>query len=782
MLMKKLTLVLLTFGILGVAGAVLAEDDAAKPKEKGFFERLDNFGKSIFGGILPGDSSKKKEKDAIVAPKPESKTGVRKPSLDASADEVDVPKAANRRAGSILTGPEAQERVSSSDANASTVDSTPTSDVMSAPPGQTTTAKSSRVGANLIQDVPSANSAIPRIPDEPAPAVPAAQSASRPLHERLAAARESVFTNNESPAETNSKPIAPSDRASEPPQPSPAAPALVAQRTKPENDVAEPVIDPMAKTSPAKDDKAASPPIENKSPQPQTTSTPVAVEKTPEARTDADGSLLVARKGPVLSVETLGPRRIAVGKESTYEVVLTNSGEVAGEDLIVYVSLPEWAEVVGAQASTGAAQAVSSETTDRSVQWKLGRLNANGRERLSLRIIPRQSKPFDLAVRWQYKPVASQAMIEVQEPKLALQLEGPRDVLFGKKEVYRLKLANTGNGAADNVVIMLMPIGGGENVPATHRIGGLAAGAEKTLDVELTARQAGHLTIQVDARAEGGVHAELSERVFVRRADLKLEVEGPKMQFVGVTTSYAVRVRNPGTATAKNLNISIVLPSGMKYLSGVDDAKLDQSGKLCWKLASLKPDAEQTYLLKCSLGAAGASRVTATIAADDELTATADMTTQIDAVANLTMDVKNPEGPVAVGDEATYEVRIRNRGTRAADGVEVFAYFSRGIEPTTAEGGPNRIEPGQVIFQPVTTLAPGAEMVFSIRARAEVAGTHVFRAETHCKPLSSRLICETNNLYYADASVAQQTSPESHNAGQRLRDAMRPIPHALPSE
>ena len=60
------------------------------------------------------------------------------------------------------------------------------------------------------------------------------------------------------------------------------------------------------------------------------------------------------------------------------------------------------------------------------------------------------------------------------------------------------------------------------------------------------------------------------------------------------------------------------------------------------------------------------------------------------------MDVKDPQGPVAVGDEATYEVRVRNRGTKEAEGVEVFAYFSRGIEPTGAEGGPNRLGPGQV--------------------------------------------------------------------------------------
>jgi hypothetical protein len=184
---------------------------------------------------------------------------------------------------------------------------------------------------------------------------------------------------------------------------------------------------------------------------------------------------------------------------------------VAADELVVFVSLPEWAEVVGAQASVGAAQANAAGRAAEMVRWKLGRLDAMGRERLTLRIVPRQSRPFDLAVRWEYKPVASQAAIEVQEAKLSLQLEGPREVLYGKREVYRLKLTNVGNGAAENVAIMLMPIGGGENVPARHKIGTLTAGEEKSLDVELTARQAGNLTIQVDAHADGNVRTELCE-------------------------------------------------------------------------------------------------------------------------------------------------------------------------------------------------------------------------------------------------------------------------------
>jgi uncharacterized repeat protein (TIGR01451 family) len=304
----------------------------------------------------------------------------------------------------------------------------------------------------------------------------------------------------------------------------------------------------------------------------------------------------------------------------------------------------------------------------------------------------------------------------------------------------------------------MTPIGAGENVRASHSVGLLAAGEEKVLDVELTARQAGQLTIQAEARADGGAHAELAEKVLVRRAAVKLDVEGPKMQFVGAVAGYAVRVRNPGTATARNLRLSILLPAGAKYLSGIEDARFDPGqNKLEWMVESLGPEVEQTFALKCRLEAAGPSRLRLSAIGDDDVAATAETVAEVEAVADLVMDVRDPAGPTPVGEEAVYEVRLRNRGTKEAQGVEVFGYFSHGIEPTAAEGLPNRLAPGQIVCQPIDLLRPGEEVVLKIHARAEVAGSHIFRSEVHCKPLSIRLVRETTNLYYADGPAAQPT-------------------------
>ena len=120
------------------------------------------------------------------------------------------------------------------------------------------------------------------------------------------------------------------------------------------------------------------------------------------------------------------------------------------------------------------------------------------------------------------------------------------------------------------------------------------------------------------------------------------------------------------------------------------------------------------------------NRVDAAVSAEDDLTVSATTATQIDSVANLALDVKDPGGPIAVGDDAIYEIHIKNRGTKDAEGIETIGYFSRGIEPVGAEGASNKISAGQVTFQSINAIPPGGEIVLKVHAKAEVPGNHVF--------------------------------------------------------
>ncbi len=487
--------------------------------------------------------------------------------------------------------------------------------------------------------------------------------------------------------------------------------------------------------------------------------------------------LLMVRKSPVISVETLGPSKITVGKEAVYQLHLVNSGEVSADGVVVHVQLPAWADLAGTECSVGTAQYDQVTETARPLAWRVGTLPAGGRERLTLRLIPRESRPFDLAVRWDYQPAAAQAQIEVQEAKLAMQMDGPREVFYGRKELFALRLMNTGTGDAENVLITLMPIGSSDNPPATHRMGTLKAGEERTIEIELTARQTGELLIQVKTQADHGVRAELAEKVLVRRAALQVDVQGPQVQFVNAAASYRIRVANPGNAPARQVRMLVSLPAGAKYLSGIDGARLDAGdSRVVWVIETLPAGTERVFDMRCALSAQGQNRFELTATAEDDLTAASAATTRVEAIADLRLEVKDPQGPIPVGEEAVYELKVRNRGSKTAENVEVLAFFSNGIEPVAVEGGPHRIQPGQVIFQPIPAVAPGAEVSFRVRAKAEAPGAHIFRAEVHCRQLAARLVSEETTHYYQDgpSSAPMMASPTRGEPAARTAEQYAP--------
>ncbi len=618
--------------------------------------------------------------------------------------------------------------------------------------------------------------------------------AQRPLHQRLSTMRDSAFGSppaEEQAVSQGSAPMTTAQRPSTVQQSATADPPVTRQSEqlviaqpasvghgvptpairRPEG---EPKVSEPTPARPRPSSLVGSTPAEPRSSS-LIGSTPVPDQRQSDA--GQQNGMLFTQRSPVLSVETFGPRTISIGKESSYRVQMQNSSDVPAEEMVVFIQLPPWADVLGAEASAGATQLPAAGTNDGSFLWRIGHLGARTSERLTLRLVPRESRPFDLAVRWEYQPVSQQAMIEVQEPKLEMLLDGPREVYFGQRETYKLRLKNTGSGPADNVTITLLPVGTSSNQPVSHRLGTVDAGGEKIVEVELTARQPGNLTVQVEVRGEGGVVADLTEKILVRRAELQLAATGPQMRFVGSEVVYDLRVTNPGNAPAKNIKLSVAVPAGAKYISGIDGGRLEgNETRINWIVPLLEAGSEEAYQVRVGLGLPGTNRLELVATADDALTGSAETLTQVEAMADLAMSVEDPPAPVPVGSDTVYQLRVRNRGTKAAENIEVIAYFSRGIEPVSADGGAHRIGPGQVVFTPIASLAAGGEMVFSIHARAEQPGNHVFRAEMHCKPLDTRLVREETTHFYQDGSVmAGRPAAGSVNTADRRAAAAETV-------
>jgi len=489
-----------------------------------------------------------------------------------------------------------------------------------------------------------------------------------------------------------------------------------------------------------------------------------------------DPSVLVSNQTPVITTDIRGPKQILVGREAVYRVRLQNQSAAAADGIVATIRIPSSAEIVDTTATQGTVQPSRKEGTPTQLEWQLSSLNSRGSEVLDIRLIPRESRPLELSVSWTIAPVGSRAIVEVQEPQLKIDIGGPTEVLFDKPQVFRLTLSNPGTGAAENVRIDLVPPGGTQETATSHTFGDLAPGESKSVEIELTAREAGKLMMKAVASAEGGLVSEVSKEIFCRKPELQVDWRGPATKFAGTPATYFFRVRNPGTAPAEDVTVQVVLPEGAEFTSASEGQEFNaEQREVSWRVGTMNPGDDNYMELKCVVNSPGANQLNITASnATGNLTDSKVAETTVEALADLKLSVSDPSGPIAVGTQAVYEIHVVNRGANTARNVNIVALFSEGIEPEQAEGNTYTVADGRVSFRSIEELQAGRDVTLRIRARALRPGTHVFRAEVLCSDLEIKLAAEETTRFYSDEVAPETDDPnEQTTSRQGFESAVR---------
>ncbi len=507
--------------------------------------------------------------------------------------------------------------------------------------------------------------------------------------------------------------------------------------------------------------------------EPQTTRGKEAFGEALKVASGGDPNVLASNQTPVLNADIRGPKQILIGREAVYRVRLQNQSDIPAEGIVATVRIPAGCDVMNATATQGMVQQSPEAHAKGQMQWQIARLERHASETLELRVVPRENHPLELGVSWTIAPVGSRAVVEVQEPKLALEIAGPNEVFFEKPQVFKLTITNPGTGPAENAKIELIPPGGGKEGAAkeavtSHPLGDLPPGASQTVEIELTAREAGKMFVKAIASAEGGLVCKASKEVFCRKPELEVDWRGPATKYAGTLATYFLRVRNPGTAPAEEVTVRASLPDGADFSSASDgqvfDAKLRE---VAWHVGTLRPGDDNYLELKCVLKKAGANQLKITAStASGSLADTKTAATNVIALADLKLDVTDPSGPVAVGSPAVYEIHIKNRGASSAKDVNVVGLFSEGIEPEQAEGAMYTVADGRVSFHTIEELPAGRDIMLRIRAHAIQPGMHIFRAEVLCRDLEIKLASEETTRFYADDVPPESNQPEKQAAGR----------------
>lgn len=521
-----------------------------------------------------------------------------------------------------------------------------------------------------------------------------------------------------------------------------ASPSAVMEEPKPQ---AKPEPEPqMAAPQPTAIPRQTLSTVETPAPKPQPTTT---------------STTLFSVNSPAVMVDATGPKSLVIGKPSMYRIHARNMGDANARQVTIQMILPQGVQLHDLRGSLGSPRQVTTQNGMMAVQWDIPVLPAHSEGSLDLGLVATQTRPFELGLEVIYAPLSAKSAISVLEPKLDMVIDGPQDILFGDSQIFKVIAKNTGTGPAENVSITIMPIKKGQNPTVIDSIGTIAAGDQKVIELELTAKQAGTLALRAETSADNGLRATAAHDVLVRRAELAVSAQGPGIKYAATTATYAVVVANAGNAPASSILVEAQLPTGSKFVSASHGGKLDEaSDRVTWNLPKLEPGTQQPLQVVSTLMVEGNNILQVSANADQGLSSRHELITRVESVADLKLLVNDPTGPIPVGQEVEYEFTLNNRGTKEARGVKVTVSFGSGIEPVSVEGGKGTIQGDIVQLNTIPAVNAGQEIIVKVKARGRSEGNHTFRAEVRCDDPTTRLAIEESTHFYGAA--IQTASPQ----------------------
>lgn len=418
------------------------------------------------------------------------------------------------------------------------------------------------------------------------------------------------------------------------------------------------------------------------------------------------------------------PPELLVETEAECQLVVENTTDSTLTQILVVARLPAGLRLLRTEPATA--------EMGEELRWQFDALDPRQQQTIHLWVAPTGEGEIEPTATVTFSHAAA-ARLNVIHPRLQIQTDGPDSVLAGQQVGMRLKVANPGTGQARNVVVELR-LDPGLHHPAgsrlEYRLGTLGAGQSREVQVTLSPTEAGTFEIQAAATGEPGLADETSYPLEVLKPTLQVLVEGPKLRYVDRQATYSIKVHNPGPAPADNVQVIDVVPRGFRFVEASSGGTFDpQAGQVAWFVGRLEPNQSTEVNVQLVPTEPGEQRIAAEVKADAGVSETAETITRVEGVASVALDVVDADDPVEVAGETSYEIRLVNRGSQPARGVQAAAKLPAELEAVEATGPTSaRIQDRQIVFEPLDELAPGATQVYQVRVRCLRAGQVTFRA------------------------------------------------------
>lgn len=469
------------------------------------------------------------------------------------------------------------------------------------------------------------------------------------------------------------------------------------------------------------------------------------ITNTPGTGRPGEGGLEGAQS-PSIAVQKLAPAEIQVGKKCTFAIRLKNIGQRAAQSVVINDEVPLGTKLVGTspRANVSASQ----------VKWDLGTLSVGEERIVEMELMPTDEGELGSVATVTFAAQAS-AKARSTRPELALRMNTKPRVMAGNKHLVQIEVSNPGSGDATGVMLLeTLPQGVSHEAGTAleFEVGTLRAGETRKLDLVLNAEQAGIIQNVMTARADANLEVTSSCEFEIIAPDLKLSVDGPKRKYLERPATFTVIVDNPGTASAKDVELVTQLPKGLQFVSANNMGEYDSAThSVYWSLAELPANERGSVELTALPVEAGAHTVKAATRSQQGLEDRAERQLQVEGLAALKFAVVDSVDPVEVGGETAYEIRVMNQGSKAAANVQIVATLPEGMRAIDARGETRHaIQGNRVVFTPLAQLTPKAESVYRIQVQGVRPGDQRVKVQITTDEIQQPITKEESTRVYAD--------------------------------
>jgi len=451
-------------------------------------------------------------------------------------------------------------------------------------------------------------------------------------------------------------------------------------------------------------------------------------------------------QGPQMVVEKIAPGEIQVGKPTTFDIKVVNRGNVTAYDVQVKDEIPLGTRLLSTKPD---AQSVRG-----GIVWDLGHFEPGEEKFVEVRLMPENEGEVGSVASVTFSTRASARTLATR-PLLKIDASSAGQVMIGDQINLAITVANLGTGVAKDVVLF-------ESIPAELRhpagadlefaVGDLAPKESRKINLTMTAARAGIVKNLLVARGEGSLAAETNVEFEVIAPQLAVAISGPRRRYLERQATYTVKVANPGTAPAEDIELVSRLPRAMQFVSANNAGHYDAATHaVYWSLQEL-PKGEQGQVQLVTLPTEpGDHTVRVESTARGELSDSSEETVRVEGLSALFFEVVDVEDPVEVGRDTAYEIRVLNQGTKVARNIVVAALLPNDLKPLSTEGPTQgTIQGNQVVFQPLGRLAPKADATFTVRAQGVQPGDQRVQIQIQSDDLKTPVTKEESTRVYSD--------------------------------